>query len=74
MRVITILESEDQLATEKLRPHLLDSLRPMQLRATKAAYAAADVAINGLMATFAALSNPSDEQILVHLNSVQFCL
>ena len=46
----------------------------MPLRATKAAYAAADVAINGLMATFAALTNPSDEQILDHLDSVQFRL
>ena len=50
-----------------------DSLR--HFRVTKAAYAAANVAIDGLMATFvAALKNSSDEQLLDHLTAVKLRL
>ena len=70
--MLTILQSEDLIANEKLRPHLIDPSKLVQLRAIKAANAAADVAINGMVATFAAITNPSDKQLLDHHTAVQF--
>ena len=71
-RALTILKFENLVATEKLRPHLIAPSKRVQPRATKAAHAAADVAINGQVANFAALKNPSDEQLLDHLLPFNF--
>ncbi|CAJ0584122.1 unnamed protein product, partial [Mesorhabditis spiculigera] len=73
-KVITILQTEDQIATEKLRPRLLDPTKPVVLHSRKKAYVANDEAINKLVNGYNNLANPTDAQILAYLFAVQYRL
>lgn len=70
-RVIKILKNEDNISTQKLRPHLVDPTEPVNIYPRKRGYIHNDEAINMLVNRYHDSDDISDTQVLAHLMAVQ---
>jgi CRISPR/Cas system CSM-associated protein Csm2 small subunit len=74
LRVISALKDEERIATEKLRLYELDHTRGLKTRERKKNYKENDEALKILVQNFDGMENPTDDQLVDFLRSIQYRL
>lgn len=73
-RLITVLKNEERIATDKIRQYELNPLQGVRVRERKKTYRVNDNAIKALVIAFDGIEEPTDDEILTHLRSIQYRL